>query len=102
MHAVRIKYFAQDLPPSETAVIAATEGPLAAAAIGEKVSSAAWRTKPSWYVVGSQDFMIDPQQERDMAKKIGAKTLELPSSHVSMLSHPKQVASFIAAAAASL
>ena len=96
------KFFAPDLPRSETDVMASTHGPIAAACFGEKVSAAAWKTKPSWYIVGSQDQMIDPGLERAMAKKIKAKTLELPSSHVSMLSHPDKVASFIAAAASSL
>ncbi|MBV8164761.1 MAG: alpha/beta hydrolase [Candidatus Eremiobacteraeota bacterium] len=96
-------FFAPDLPRSESAVLAATQGPIASATFTQKVSSAAWRTKPSWCVVGSQDKMIDPSLERAMAKKIKAKkTLELASSHVSMLSHPDQVASFIASAASSL
>jgi pimeloyl-ACP methyl ester carboxylesterase len=96
------EFFASDLPRSETDVMAATQGPIAAACFGEKVTVAAWKTKPSWYIVGSQDQMIDPGLERAMAKKIKAKTLELSSSHVSMLSHPDKVASFIAAAASSL
>jgi pimeloyl-ACP methyl ester carboxylesterase len=96
------EFFAPDLPRSETDVMAATEGPIAAASFGAKVSAAAWRAKPSWYIVGSRDQMIDPGLERAMAKKIKAKTLELPSSHVPMLSHPDKVASFIAAAASSL
>ena len=96
------KFFGPDLPRSETNVMAATQVPIAAATFGQKLSGAAWRTKPSWCIVGSHDQMIDPSLERDMAKKIKAKTLVLDSSHVPMLSHPQQVASFIAAAAASL
>ena len=96
------EYFAQDLPRSETEVMAATQGPIAAASFGAKVSGAAWQTKPSWYTVGKQDNMINPDLERAMAKKIKATTLELDSSHVPMLSQPEKIASFIATAAASL
>jgi pimeloyl-ACP methyl ester carboxylesterase len=59
----------------------------------------AWKTKPSWYIVSTNDTIIDPTSERDMAKTIGATVLELPSSHVVMLSHPKESAAFISAAA---
>jgi pimeloyl-ACP methyl ester carboxylesterase len=96
------QFFAPDLPRSETDVMASTQGPIAAVCFNAKVSNAAWKTRRSWFIVGSHDQMIDPGLERAMAKKIGATTLELDSSHVSMLSHPQQVASFIAAAAASL
>jgi len=96
------QYFAQDLPKSETDLMAATQGPIAATSFAAKVTDAAWTTKPSWMIVGKQDQMIDPNLERAMAKKIRATTIELDSSHVPMLSQPEKVASFIAAAAASL
>jgi pimeloyl-ACP methyl ester carboxylesterase len=94
--------FAQDLPSSETAVMAVTQGPIAAACFGTKVTVAAWKSKPSWYIVANQDRMIDPNLERALAKKIKARTLELDSGHAMMLSRPQQVATFIANAAASL
>jgi pimeloyl-ACP methyl ester carboxylesterase len=94
--------FAQDLPSSETAVMAVTQGPIAAACFSTKVTAAAWKTKPSWYIVAKQDRMIDPNLERALARKIKARTLELDSSHVPMLSQPQQVAAFIANAASSL
>lgn len=94
--------FAQDLPPSETAVMAVTQGPIAAACFSTKVTAAAWKTKPSWYIVAKYDRMIDPNLERALASKIKARTLQLDSSHAVMLSRPQQVAAFIANAASSL
>jgi pimeloyl-ACP methyl ester carboxylesterase len=94
--------FAQDLPSSVTAVMAVTQGPIAAACFNTKVTAAAWKTKPSWYIVAKHDRMIDPNLERALARKIKARTLELDSSHVVMLSRPQQVAAFIANAASSL
>jgi pimeloyl-ACP methyl ester carboxylesterase len=91
--------FAQDLTPTERKVIAATQQPVAAAAFGDKMATVAWQTKPSWYIVASNDHMISPTLEQAMAKKIKATTLTLPSSHVPMLSQPQKVADFIAEAA---
>ncbi len=94
--------FAQDLPASETAVMAVTQGPIAAVCFSTKVTAAAWKTRPSWYIVAKRDRMIDPNLERSLARKIKARTLELDSSHAVMLSRPQQVAAFIAGAASSL
>jgi pimeloyl-ACP methyl ester carboxylesterase len=91
--------FAQDLPAPERKVLAATQGPTAGAAFGAKITNAAWRTKPSWYVVARNDRMISPDFEESMAKKINAKSIAVPSSHVAMLSHPKEVAAVIEEAA---
>jgi pimeloyl-ACP methyl ester carboxylesterase len=91
--------FAQDLTPTERRVIAATQQPIAGAAFGDKMATVAWQTKPSWYIVASNDHMISPVLEQAMAKKIKATTLTLASSHVPMLSQPQKVADFIAEAA---
>ena len=91
--------FAQDLTPTERKVIVATQQPVAAAAFGDKMATVAWQTKPSWYIVASNDHMISPALEQAMAKKIKATTLTLPASHVPMLSQPQKVADFIAEAA---
>ena len=91
--------FAQDLPAAQTKVMAATQGPIAAKAFDDKVSNAAWKAKPSWYVVAEKDRMIQPDLERAMAKKIKAKVTSLPTSHVAMLARPKEVAGVILAAA---
>ena len=92
--------FAQDLSVAEQQLLFATQGPTAAAVFGATISDAAWRHKPSFYVVAEKDRMINPDYERFAAKRMGAKTLVLPTSHVPMLSRPKEVANFIAEAAA--
>lgn len=89
------RHFAQDLPAAKTAVMNATQGPIQAQAFDQKVSVAAWRSKPSWYVVATADHMIQPQHERDMAKRIGARVTELPTSHVPQQSQPAKVADVI-------
>jgi pimeloyl-ACP methyl ester carboxylesterase len=96
------KHFVQDIPADEADIVFATQGPLAVKCFGDKVSKAAWRSRPSWYVVATNDQTIPPAVERDSAKKMDAKTLVLESSHVPMLSQPAAVADFIANAAASL
>lgn len=92
--------FAQDLPSGEKQLLAATQGPTSGSVFGAPISEAAWRHKPSWYVVAEHDRMINPDYERFAAKRMGAKTLTLPTSHVPMLSKPEEVAAFIAEAAA--
>jgi pimeloyl-ACP methyl ester carboxylesterase len=92
--------FAQDLTPSEKQLLVATQAPTSGAVFAAPISAAAWRDKPSWYVVAENDRMINPDYERFAAKRMGAKTLALPTSHVPMLSKPKEVAAFIAEAAA--
>lgn len=90
-----LKNFAPDLAPAEARTLAVTQGPLAASTFGDKVTDAAWKTRPSWYVVSANDRVINPQMERDLAKRMGAKTTVLQSSHVSLLSHPREVAAVI-------
>ncbi|MFD2571965.1 alpha/beta fold hydrolase [Spirosoma soli] len=94
--------FAQDLPESERKLILATQGPQAFTALQEKVSKAAWKTKPSWYVVAANDRMINPDLERTLAKKMKANTLEVKTSHVAMLAEPKTIANVIIEAAQKL
>jgi pimeloyl-ACP methyl ester carboxylesterase len=96
------KHFVQDLPTDEADIVFATQGPLAVKCFGDKITEAAWRSKPSWYIVATRDETIPPDVERDSAKRMGAETLVLESSHVPMLSQPDAVAEFIAKAAASL
>lgn len=94
--------FAQDVSAEEASLIAATQGPVSVAAFGQKVSVAAWTSKPSWYIVAANDRMIHPQAQRALAARIGATTVELPTSHVPMLSDPQAVADVIAEAARSV
>jgi pimeloyl-ACP methyl ester carboxylesterase len=94
--------FAQDLPPAEQQLLIATQGPQAFAALQDKITQAAWKTKPSWYIVASHDRMINPDLERALAKKMKATTTTLATSHVAMLAQPAQVAAVIMAAAQAL
>ena len=87
--------FAQDLTKQEMALLVAVQPQTASAIFEAKPTAAAWHNKPSWYVVASNDNMIAPEQEKSMAKQMNAATTVLPSSHVAMLSHPKEVAKVI-------
>jgi len=91
--------FAPDLPLPQRRLIAATQVPWAASCIGEKVTTAAWHDKPSYFVVASHDRMIDPKLQQAMASNIGARVTTVDSSHVAMVSQPKAVADTIIAAA---
>jgi pimeloyl-ACP methyl ester carboxylesterase len=95
-----VKHFASDLPEKEARVVAATQGPIAGSAFGAQVSSVAWKSKPSWYVVAKLDGAIAPDEERFFAKRMKATTTELNTSHLPMLSQPKAVAAIIMDAAA--
>ncbi|MBV7562717.1 alpha/beta hydrolase [Pseudomonas sp. sia0905] len=89
------KDFAQDLPAAQTAVMTATQGPIKASAFEDKVTSAAWKTKPSWYLLATQDRMIHPDVQRAAAKRIGATLSEVNASHVPQQSQPAEVAEVI-------
>ncbi len=91
--------FAADVPAAKAAVMAASQGPLAARALGDKISSAAWRTKPSWAIVPTKDHSINPDLQAWTAKRAGAHTTQVDSSHVVMISHPSAVVDVILAAA---
>jgi len=68
--------------------MAATQGPIQALALEDKTTGAAWRIRPSWYIVSAQDRMISPDLERAMARKIGAQVTTLPMTHVPQQSRP--------------
>lgn len=91
--------FAQDMPADEIALITTKQGPIALKIFDDRISTAAWRTKPSWFVLTEQDRMIDPDAQAMMAKRAGAKVTSVRSSHVAMLSHPRDVAAVILTAA---
>jgi pimeloyl-ACP methyl ester carboxylesterase len=93
--------FAQDLPIEERHTMVATQAPTQGAILGTTIKAAAWHDKPSWFIIASNDRAISPEQEKVTAKRMGAKTLTLPTSHVPMLSEPEKVAQFIAEAASS-
>jgi len=91
--------FAQDLPLVQTNVMAVTQKPLTSSAFGATTKVAAWRTTPSWFVVAQNDNVIPPDLERFFAKRMGAETTEINSSHVVFMSHPKEVVEVIESAA---
>jgi pimeloyl-ACP methyl ester carboxylesterase len=91
--------FAHDLPLAQTNVMAVTQKPLANSAFGATTKVAAWRTTPSWFVVAQNDNVINPGLERFYAKRMGATTTEIKSSHVVFMSHPKEVVAVIESAA---
>jgi pimeloyl-ACP methyl ester carboxylesterase len=94
--------FAGDLPEQEQKLIWATHYPPAADLFLHNAPGVAWRTKPSWYIVASNDHTVHPELERASAKRMGADTHELDSSHVPMLSHPDFVLDVIRTAARSI
>jgi len=96
------RHFAQDLPAAQTRLMAVRQGPISAKSFDEKVTAAAWKMKPSWYVLTQQDHMIDPSLQRAMAERISAHIVNVPTSHVPQLSKPAQVANAIIAAAAAV
>lgn len=91
--------FAQDLSHEEQGVIAATQIPWFSGALTEKVTRAAWHGKPSWWVLGIKDHMIDPALQEKMAATIKAQVTRVPTSHVAMLADPKAVTKVILATA---
>ncbi|RDV00503.1 alpha/beta fold hydrolase [Trinickia dinghuensis] len=93
------QYFAPDLSPAEQRVVAATQGPWYSGCIDEKVTHPAWRGRPSYFVISTQDQMIDPALQEQMAKHIGATITRVHGSHVSLVSHPQAVAGAIIEAA---
>ena len=88
-------HFAQDLPPATTAVMTATQGPIQAKAFEQTVTTAAWKTKPSYYLLATADHMISPEAQASMAKRAGAKVTKVDSSHVPQQSQPEAVAKVI-------
>ena len=93
------KQLAQDLPSAQTNLMTVSQGAVRGANFEEKATHAAWKTRPSSFIVSTQDHMIQPALQQAMAKNIGATVVSLPASHVPQLSHPKAVADAIIAAA---
>lgn len=91
--------FAQDLKPKEQELVFATQGPASQSLFGEKSGEPAWKQKPSFFIVAKNDGAISPDLERFMAKRMKAKTIEVESSHVVMMAHPKEVLDMIETAA---
>src|SRR5580704_15522490 len=93
--------FAADIPPEKAAFMAISQVPISTDSFTHKVTNPAWKNKPTWYMVATEDRSINPDQERMMAKRAKAKTVEVKSSHVAYMSHPKETAKLIEEAATS-
>jgi pimeloyl-ACP methyl ester carboxylesterase len=91
--------FAGDTDAADAAFLRDAQVPIAMAALAAPVTVAAWKTRPSWYVVATEDGAIAPELLRSTARRIGADTTEVPGSHVVFLTQPKAVADVIEAAA---
>ena len=87
--------FCADVPVDVAAVMAATQRPLSLAALTENATKAAWKARPSWYLVSRQDNAIPPDAERFMAQRMGAVTEEIDGSHTAFIAQPVRVAGFI-------
>ena len=94
-----LKYFGGDLPHDQALALYATQQPIAKTLFNGKTTVAAWHTKPSWYAVSKNDMTTSPDLERFLAKRMHATTIELDSSHLSLVSHPQEIADLILQAA---
>jgi pimeloyl-ACP methyl ester carboxylesterase len=94
-----LRDFAQDLPEPKARVLYAVQEPFHKALLTGKTTHAAWRSKPSYYAVSAQDRTINPDLERFMAKRMGARTIEVNASHLSLISHPEEITQLILEAA---
>jgi pimeloyl-ACP methyl ester carboxylesterase len=94
-----LRDFAGDLPPAKARILFAVQQPFRKALLTGRATTAAWRSKPSFYAVSSLDRTINPDLQRFMAKRMGATTIELNSSHLSLISHPDAIARLIVKAA---
>src|SRR5499427_6136076 len=94
-----LRDFAGDLPEAKARVLYAVQWPFKKALLTGKTTQAAWRSKPSWYAVSTEDRTINPDLERFMAKRMGAKTIEVRASHVSLISQPDTITNLILEAA---
>jgi pimeloyl-ACP methyl ester carboxylesterase len=94
-----VHHFAADVDPVKARVMYAVQQALAASAFGDVMGVPAWKSQPSWYLVATDDQAIPPDAERQFASRMSATTVEIPSSHVAMVSHPDEVTQLIATAA---
>ena len=92
--------FAQDLSPAEKKLLFATQGPTNIAALQGNVTTAAWKTRPTWFVIAANDRAIPPELEKAEAARMKSATITVSSSHVAMLAKPAEVSALIIKAAA--
>jgi pimeloyl-ACP methyl ester carboxylesterase len=95
-----LRDFAGDIPREKARVLYAAQAPISDQLFAGKTTQAAWRTKPSWYAVSTEDRTINPDLQRFMAQRMKAKTIEVKASHLSLISQPERIARLIIEAAA--
>jgi pimeloyl-ACP methyl ester carboxylesterase len=94
-----VDHFAADVERTRARVLYAVQQPLASSAFTDVMGVPAWKSLPSWYLVAENDEALPPDAERQFAARMGATSVEIPSSHVAMLSHPTEVAELVEKAA---
>jgi pimeloyl-ACP methyl ester carboxylesterase len=94
-----VRDFAGDLDPAKARSLCAVQGRITATLFSSKTTQAAWKTKPTWYAISTQDRTTSPELQRYLANRMRAETIELESSHVSLISHAKEIADLILTAA---
>jgi pimeloyl-ACP methyl ester carboxylesterase len=97
-----VNHFAGDVDPVKAKAMYAVQQPLSTSAFGDTMGVPAWKSLPSWYMVAQGDEAIPPDVERQFAKRMGASTVEVPTNHVAMVSHPNDVVQLIETAVESL
>jgi pimeloyl-ACP methyl ester carboxylesterase len=94
-----VQHFAADVDPARAKVMHSVQQPIAGSAFNDAMGVPAWKSLPSWYLIATQDQAIPPDAQRMFASRMGATTIEVPASHVPMVSHPDEAAQLIKAAA---
>jgi pimeloyl-ACP methyl ester carboxylesterase len=94
-----VDHFAADVDPHKAKVMFAVQQPLHSSALGEVMGVPAWRALPSWFLIADGDQAIPPDAQRQFAPRMGATTVEVPTNHVAMVSHPQEVLQLIKTAA---
>jgi pimeloyl-ACP methyl ester carboxylesterase len=94
-----VNHFAADVDPAAAKVMYAVQQPLATSTFADVMGVPAWKSLPSWFLVAANDEAIPPDAERQFAGRMGATTVEIPSGHVAMVSHPDEVTQLIKTAA---
>jgi pimeloyl-ACP methyl ester carboxylesterase len=97
-----VNHFAADVDPTRARVMYAVRQALASSAFTDVMGAPAWKSLPSWYLIAQNDQALPPDAQRQLAARMGADTVEIPSSHVAMVSHPQEVAELVETAAATV
>jgi pimeloyl-ACP methyl ester carboxylesterase len=91
--------FAGDIAPAKARIRYAVQGRISDTLFSGRTTNAAWRSKPSWYAISAEDRTISPELQSFMANRMKAKTIEVKASHLSLISHPQEIADLIISAA---